>query len=996
MLRHLITFIYALHLARSAHRNRHDEMNRMKQYSLLTLSPETVDEDTRIIEFEAFDQRYIVELTRKHEWAPSSVRHSNVDPDVHAPLSSQRESCHFSGRVLNDEGPSMVSASLCYGRGVRARISAFNDTVILKPSAYYLDLEKDRTANHSIYDEVLIYRLSDFEEPEIMVTERTVADDAHSLHSDAITMDESAVSVEGLRRRMFSASSPAYTEVTVMIGPVRTKYYQDFYGTSWYNQLYWDTADMINAVDVIYRNTNWNANYRNSVGGVNSLRVVMSTIYVLYNFDGIHRPMAPEKRYPSKCTLGTYEYDDSDDCAIYGDEWLNLIQDWMDTADGFDTDDYDNVQVLTDIKFNWTPCASNPDVGCARTVGWGSVGTMCHGSGSTSADSIVWEDRAVGTIAHELGHNFGLKHDGQSGPASHCGANDGLMGYGSNHDTFSTCSLDLMEEYYRGFGFYAYPMQSGDYLQCLGTGWNTWDVVGTNVDDGNSANPSPTASPVNGPSYPTIPPVTPSDTGCISVQNLGDNFDGIWTEITGGYNGEVAYEFENDQGVTKYLYFRQLTWTNGGYFTSNWNIAESLGAEDNVNMVCTQHYLDECNGNWKYSAGGGWGIVSNSIIDSENCQVPVDDGCDTPHSRLCVSSSGDSGEYDGYYDAAGCHNGQRYYRGVSGNALTGSSFLCYGQQSASGGQWTITQLASDSVCDRGDVISQTVAVGADVLTPTYWLYWSGGSAYHDTLDTDMLIFDCSNQGNGAFGDDELNCLEEKEYDDEICFSSNHTLWSGHPHRTFTVNKELCSNDEPVYHYVLFNDSRSLILPSGDILSADIEATFYLHYELVYRTVTDNETVGQWWISKNEMNKKNRIGFCDEENLMDCSSKKWVVTVTEQGIDGTIYNLLDEFTSVRDGHCDLHFDARSEDETDGLSAEGIVAVVSAVVVLCFVGVAALCWWRRNKYQQFQNDESKIQQSAGILSTDDGHEMHAVKAEDGDGGVETTEISVQIAL
>lgn len=296
------------------------------------------------------------------------------------------------------------------------------------------------------------------------------------------------------------------------------------------------------------------------------------------------------------------------------------------------------------------------------------------------------------------------------------------------------------------------------------------------------------------------------------------------------------------------------------------------------------------------------------------------------------------------------------------------------------------------------MISQTVALDADMFSPTYWLYWSGGSAYHDTLDSNMVIADC---GDSAFNDDDLSCLEEQEYEDEVCLSSNNTLWSGHPHRTFTVHDGLCHNDEVVYKYVLWNDTSPslLTLPSGQVLDANIEATFYLHYELVYRMVTDNETVGQWWLSRDEIGtKKNRIAFCDEENLMDCTSNKWIVKVTEHGVDGdgedtldgTIFNLIDEFTSVRDGSCDIHFG--STDRAffeDDLSAVEILAlvVVAAITLLCFVSVVvgtALCCWRRLKYQQYQHDVSKVEQSLN----------HAVSpVDDGD---ETTEISVDLSV
>merc|ERR1719229_1032227 len=205
-----------------------------------------------------------------------------------------------------------------------------------------------------------------------------------------------------------------------------------------------------------------------------------------------------------------------------------------------DTSDYDNVQFITDIKFEWYSCGAYV---CSRTLGWGNIGVVCRGSSSASTNSVVEDfggnDAAVGTIAHELGHNFGLYHDGQSGPASSCGENDGLMGYGDNSDTFSTCSLDSMSTYFNGGG-------SG--LVCLGEGWD--GSVKTNIG---SAVSVPTAAPVVIPTKPPTPP-TPAPTygtadSCINVEiNNYANFNGVWDAIDGGYDGKEAYRIEVSSG----------------------------------------------------------------------------------------------------------------------------------------------------------------------------------------------------------------------------------------------------------------------------------------------------------------------------------------------------------------------------------------------------------------------------------------------------------------
>merc|ERR1719249_388025 len=132
----------------------------------------------------------------------------NVDEDVHSPVSSVEDSCHYSGRVLNYEDRSVVSASLCAGRGIRARISPFGETLIMKPSAYYLDLEADKAGNHSLEGEVLVYRLSDFDKPMTMMNDELTEENALSSSSMLAADNEDD---EGLRRRLYTAADPAHT-----------------------------------------------------------------------------------------------------------------------------------------------------------------------------------------------------------------------------------------------------------------------------------------------------------------------------------------------------------------------------------------------------------------------------------------------------------------------------------------------------------------------------------------------------------------------------------------------------------------------------------------------------------------------------------------------------------------------------------------------------------------------------------------------------------------
>ena len=227
----LIAASLCTHAGHAAHKDRTEQIKRMRTYHLAHLEPVLLEQDKMTLSFDAFDQHYQVELSRELHKYPSNVKHTKVNPEFHGPLSSLNESCHWQGRVVNFDGVSVISASFCQRRGIRARISAFNEILIIKPSAYYLDLAKDALAHHAVEDEVLMYRVSDFDRPKITGTEGV------EMQADDVLMDHGL----NMRRRLYTSTSPGQTEITVLIGPVRTANYQSDYGDNWYFQLFSDT-----------------------------------------------------------------------------------------------------------------------------------------------------------------------------------------------------------------------------------------------------------------------------------------------------------------------------------------------------------------------------------------------------------------------------------------------------------------------------------------------------------------------------------------------------------------------------------------------------------------------------------------------------------------------------------------------------------------------------------------------------------------------------------
>jgi len=225
---------------------------------------------------------------------------------------------------------------------------------------------------------------------------------------------------------------------------------------------------------------------------------------------------------------------------------------------------------------------------------------------------------------------------------------------------------------------------------------------------------------------------------------------------------------------------------------------------------------------------------------------------------------------------------------------------------------------------------------------------SGGSSY--TYSSDVYVSDCA--ANGAFTG--LECLEDKLYEDEICITTEDTLWGGD--RTFSVYEELCANDEPIYHFIVYNDSK-LIEFGGNTLSDGVEATFYLHYQPQFLFSTDNETTPFWMITKDEISV-NYLAKCMEEDLMDCTANKWNVKVTEMDqdlngtLDGIIREILDVGMTISDGACTAE-GVRMEDDQSNTGI--IVAVLLVLLAICLCIVGYFMWRKMN-----QNEAMKMRE------------------------------------
>lgn len=204
--------------------SREEEFSRIKEYEVIQIDTDSLS-SSNVISFDAFGHHYDVELVPNADMVASEIRH-NLDPLDHADdpfFTSLTASCHYFGRVLGAEW-SKVALSICSKRGIRGSITAFNETVVIKPAAFYLDFEGSLKRGHHESDDHLIWRHSDFDTHDIGRAETVGVLDSNSLH-----LPEDAAA----RRRMAQNGGNSLVEMMIINGPIRTQNYQSSYGMQW-------------------------------------------------------------------------------------------------------------------------------------------------------------------------------------------------------------------------------------------------------------------------------------------------------------------------------------------------------------------------------------------------------------------------------------------------------------------------------------------------------------------------------------------------------------------------------------------------------------------------------------------------------------------------------------------------------------------------------------------------------------------------------------------
>eukprot|EP01083_Nonionella_stella_P066365 174713_1 len=412
-----ILTLSALHCNGLLRDHRKEEFQKISNHELLYIDT-TNFEPKSVIEFDAFNHHYIIKLTENKHLNPMHLRLENAYPSKdNAKDHFTPRLCHYYGAILNSNETSdfaHAAVSMCNNRGIRARVTAFGETIVIKPSKYYLDPEFDSTQHHHFDDEHLVFKLSDLKHDKIPAP-------PHTHHMDKLHGLTPGIDRPHRRRLGKINNGKQYVELALLIGPYRVDAYKSMYPSTWFDQIIKDHQDLVNEVSNIYSSTYWGY----EVGSIEFVLVEIE--FVTSNFGGEYSQLKPPAASTSCLDISS--------CDIDIDTLTANVKVWASQK----RTHFDNLQMIHNMEMgDYSGQAARPGM-CKALY---SIGQSSITSGITYG---------VSTVVHEIGHNFNLQHDGQKGEGSGCGENAGLMGYGASKplDTFSSCSKASMKAFFK-------------------------------------------------------------------------------------------------------------------------------------------------------------------------------------------------------------------------------------------------------------------------------------------------------------------------------------------------------------------------------------------------------------------------------------------------------------------------------------------------------------------------------------------------------------------
>jgi len=372
----------------------------LRHYEIVRITRHASDSQTKHpqiskFHFTAFEKHFSLDLHKNNDLFTPSYREERLDADgnvVRVRTLAEIEHCYYHGHVVGDD-TSFVAVSTC--RGLEGVIHSNGEVFSIEPAARHFDVTSTTAANMNSHH--IFYREADVQHPHPLMC--GVQDHLHEVDT---TKHLKASAPVGASSRHLLATK--YVELLV----ANDKKWFDLAGPTVESQ----TAQMISTLAGIYAGTTFSSPV--------SIALTLQKTFIVAD--------------PWTITEDGFGEVDSS-------ELLSKFNVWQANPNNIPT--HDNAQLVSGYNFD------------GNTVGLANVESMCVApiSGGINQKTLSLASTAS-TITHEMGHNFGMLHDGTLGNLCNPTANT-IMSAVSNPGTpatvFSTCSVTYMNSFFADF-----------------------------------------------------------------------------------------------------------------------------------------------------------------------------------------------------------------------------------------------------------------------------------------------------------------------------------------------------------------------------------------------------------------------------------------------------------------------------------------------------------------------------------------------------------------
>eukprot|EP01084_Bolivina_argentea_P153613 267848_1 len=365
---------------------------------------------------ELFADSYHTETHRYNE------EHQRMDKVVH---STRIPECYYTAEVesdASDTGYGLFSA--CKGRGIRGWIDAFGEKIVIRPALHLMNVSF--IGDHLIKHDHIVYRERDLDRsdyPQDWCGHVHVNNDSFIADHDEKETSPPPRRTNEWRRRRLQSESTRYVELAIVNDPGMME--EEDYDKS---KIEDKTVSIVATLQKYYLNADL---------GVGSVQIVLSAIFYVESFDPLTQPDLPDCSSGDSPDLYDSSPPSSGYCEVGYSSYLSNFHSYRKAH----LSDYDNAQLFSYYDFHET------------VIGYASLPGLCRRDFSGGIEQCTYDDEYnANIVAHELGHNFNMQHDGNGNT---CSPSKYIMASTGNpdtdferHDEFSSCSSDYVRDFF--------------------------------------------------------------------------------------------------------------------------------------------------------------------------------------------------------------------------------------------------------------------------------------------------------------------------------------------------------------------------------------------------------------------------------------------------------------------------------------------------------------------------------------------------------------------